>query len=964
MTDRSPPTATFSLFPACLFNIRTRMIYGAWLLFFLMLPLSASGQHYEVREFSYRNQLPASEVFFVTQDEQGLWYFGTSLGLQVFDGVSFTPFFGADVSTNISHAACRAGFFADGRIYLGYTNRQYSIDVKTRKIVASLSLPGVPRYFDFLGGKIIYVSSDDGIYEINPGAFSINRFKPLQDIFYCARKNRNTLYLADINWRAFQFSLSSGLQPLNNGKPIDPLSEHFIHPDGFISGIDAGNGQIIGDNPQEINRVLRIKNEEVHKGLPLCTRMYHFLNLYKDRNNMIWLTTSKSVLLLYEQKKEHKKLLENKSVRYIYTDKLNNQFISTYDGNYLRKSGQADFRLMQNLGGVAWTSIPVNEDGSEILLLGVNTIKNILNLKTGKLKPVSWIPVNTHIYCSLYNGQGSYLLFGTGIYELNYQAQRLSMIDDRVKTTGIIYAAAPIKDQEYVICASKGSFVYSMVTGEFTKLDNAESRWMIQKGKSVIIGTLGNGLLFYDFISKKIRHIKTSFSDIDQGFCYAGLTDADGRHAWVGTASGLYRVNLSNWKATYFQTPCKEFNTAALCYTSDGVLLAGSTDGIAQISIPAVQRKSPYSAWLPPFICGIRSYKAGQAYGVKKFLPQGEAIYISPNTLATEIYFGSPSVFLQPSVHYRYRINGYTDSWIHMVTNNNDAPVIHLTRLPAGSYTLDIQSQYPDGNWSASRTTDIYAEPAYYETWWFRLTISALLAVIIYLFTRYLYKENLRKLREKARLSELNERVSKSELIALRNQITPHMLANSLQTAQFFIYNNDAVAAADYLSKFSGLMRKTLEMGSTDIVSLAVEVSFLESYIDLEIIKLDKAVESAIDILYIENPGKIMIPSMVVQPFIENAFKHGLRNTPSDVDAKIFIRFELVHEDLICTIFNTGPQKAFTVNQERISGNTISLARINLYAELFNVKSSVNNLPTENGVTVRIQIPYKIVYDE
>jgi LytS/YehU family sensor histidine kinase len=123
------------------------------------------------------------------------------------------------------------------------------------------------------------------------------------------------------------------------------------------------------------------------------------------------------------------------------------------------------------------------------------------------------------------------------------------------------------------------------------------------------------------------------------------------------------------------------------------------------------------------------------------------------------------------------------------------------------------------------------------------------------------------------------------ELTAIRSQMNPHFLFNSLNSVQNLVQQNKGREAHLYLADFAGLIRKVLQNSEKEEVSLAEELEMTEQYLNLEKLRFDFdfsiGVEQGIDI------HNTTVPSMMLQPFAENAVIHGLQNKPENRRLKI-----------------------------------------------------------------------------
>lgn len=156
----------------------------------------------------------------------------------------------------------------------------------------------------------------------------------------------------------------------------------------------------------------------------------------------------------------------------------------------------------------------------------------------------------------------------------------------------------------------------------------------------------------------------------------------------------------------------------------------------------------------------------------------------------------------------------------------------------------------------------------------------------------------------------LKLQATRLQLKALRAQMNPHFMFNALNSIQNYITSNDVTLAAKYLSKFAKLMRRSLEYSEQEIISLEEEVEFLKDYLEINAklrfgdqltytVKVDEEIEDDI----------IGVPTMIIQPYVENAIEHGLR--PKE-DGLIKVEFKIMDAEdiIICTIEDNGVGRA------------------------------------------------------
>lgn len=159
------------------------------------------------------------------------------------------------------------------------------------------------------------------------------------------------------------------------------------------------------------------------------------------------------------------------------------------------------------------------------------------------------------------------------------------------------------------------------------------------------------------------------------------------------------------------------------------------------------------------------------------------------------------------------------------------------------------------------------------------------------------YRFQMNRIRKKSKqINELNA----SKLTAIQSQMNPHFIFNSLNSIQDLVLQGDVENSYTYIATFSSLVRKTLNYSEKDFIDFEEEIQLIEIYLSLEKLRFKKDLDYQINTNKIDD---ILIPPLLIQPFIENALVHGLLH--KEGFKKLTISFEL-NENLICTIEDNG----------------------------------------------------------
>ncbi|MEO1410359.1 MAG: two-component regulator propeller domain-containing protein [Bacteroidota bacterium] len=221
-------------------------------------------------------------------------------------------------------------------------------------------------------------------------------------------------------------------------------------------------------------------------------------------------------------------------------------------------------------------------------------------------------------------------------------------------------------------------------------------------------------------------------------------------------------------------------------------------------------------------------------------------------------------------LEYDYRLEGIDSTW-----QRTTALELNYPALAPGDYPLSIRARDIDrGTESDIQRIRFRIQPPWWQTWWFRslmvLATAGLFLLILGWRTRTVER------RAEAR-NQINQKMAELELRALQAQMNPHFVFNALQAIQDFIFNKSELVANQYLVKFSRLMRLFLESSKESYISLADELELLRLYIDLERMRFGDQFDYDIEVDPDLLSDSIEMPSMILQPFVENAINHGLR---------------------------------------------------------------------------------------
>ncbi len=312
-------------------------------------------------------------------------------------------------------------------------------------------------------------------------------------------------------------------------------------------------------------------------------------------------------------------------------------------------------------------------------------------------------------------------------------------------------------------------------------------------------------------------------------------------------------------------------------------------------------------------------------------------------------------------VQYEYQLEGYDDRWVSAESNH----YAQYSKLTGGNYTFKVRAknlQLEHPQWVYSEEYNFSIGKKVYEQWWFYLGIALILLSLLRFYWYYNRRSQEEKLQAQLMLQE-------AQLSALRAQMNPHFLFNSLSSINNYIMQEEPRKASRYLTKFSQLMRKILNNSSQNLISLQEELQMLELYTQMENARFDEKFDLRIHIDEGIKVTDTYIPSMLLQPYIENAIHHGL--IAAGRQGYIHLNFS-VRENKFLSITiednGIGRQKALAIKREKSiknesMGMKITQRRVQLIENIYSIKTevSIEDLVDESGqakgTKVALQIP-------
>jgi ligand-binding sensor domain-containing protein len=337
-----------------------------------------------------------------------------------------------------------------------------------------------------------------------------------------------------------------------------------------------------------------------------------------------------------------------------------------------------------------------------------------------------------------------------------------------------------------------------------------------------------------------------------------------------------------------------EFNAGAYCAGRDGTLYFGGIRGFTAFQPDSVL-DNPF---VPPIVITDFKLFNKSVKPAGKEISESEAIEISYRDNYFLLEFAALSFIVPEKNRYRYMLEGFDKTWIEAGTKHEVA----YTNLDEGEYVFRVQGSNNDGVWNTQGASlRVRITPPWWRTLWFRMLAGLATLGVATGFMLW----RIRAVRVAERMSR---QMAQLELQSLRLHMNPHFIFNAINSIQYLVSEGQAQAATHYLSTFARLMRKILKQHDYLSISIADELELLEMYIDLERLRYDYTFDYELHCEHRAELAPILIPAMVVQPFVENAIRHGLGTRKHG--GKLRVQFARRNGHIYCVVEDNGIGRA------------------------------------------------------
>lgn len=849
------------------------------------------------------------------------------------------------------------------------------------------------RIFDFVfdSNGIIWISSLRGLKKLN---LNSNKFESDSLPYGLSRirikainiDNRNNLWLNANDSVLLKFNISSKLLKTYINSDSEGnisskiINQIYIDRLGYI-WIATPKGLNLLDN--EHDKFVIFKNDYFN----FESISDNFItSVYEDKNGLIWIGTASSGvdrMCLKSSKFEHISYnpyidggIRGKNVKRILADQ-NKLWLVTSEGVELfntisNKTIPNKILHLTNKLNIE----SIEKDDKENLWIGCKEGLYQYDIKTDHFSKVTTYNIDNPtqtIFDIKYMSDGTLWLgtsIGLVIYNPKTKILRERFHDSALSKLPFLFALkfATYETNNTIINYSNGGVIHcdnkAKMIGNYNEFPSKSLLFQdfndikIDLHKNICLAS-NEGLLLVNKTGMKQYNAE---SGLPSNRIQSITIDSTGK-IWTSSDKGISVLNLRENKFINFNMAdglqSLLFHKQSSAISNKGTLYFGGVNGLNIYNPQSVINKDYFaSIRLTSFSCqGKEIFKQSLSDTIEEF-----KLGNNQNNISFEfssIYYENP---LQ--IRYAYILEGYDNDWNYIGNRRYGS----YTNLPAGSYLLKIKSSLQDGMWSPQiRTIPIVVSSPFWKTNWFVFGLILFIILIIYLVYNFRVK---RIIREEERKTEVNKQLSEVKLLALKAQMTPHFIFNSISAIQHFIIDSQNKNALMYLSKFSKLLRIILNNANENKNTIQKEIEFLNLYLELQSIRFEKKIKYQINIEDNYDLENFEIPILLLQPFVENAIEHGVLN--KEGEGLILIRFIKSNNQIICEVEDNGigREKAIKIKTEKKNaynslGIKISEDRVKTIAQLQQSDADIKIIDLYNeegnatGTLVKITLSIK-----
>ena len=939
-------------------------------------------QNYSITHFNEKNGFNASTIYGISQDSRGYLWIGSDIGLIRYDGISFKYYglkdgvidldvFNLNIDSNdyvfLHNFSNQINYYKDDLFY----------NTKNHQQLSNLGYKNYPigTFYEYENSFVISSFNANSFFIIKLSNDSIKSHKEIK-----FHKDHRIIGIITLKKKLYVFyrynNGKAAYKVYNNSYEIG--GDYLKNPANYFAKIED---YICIAQDKEIKFFKKEKNDLL-KLYDQINLKSHIKSIFSNKN-VLWVSLTKGGIVKIDLQKNIEYLNQLETVNYGYVDRDSNYWIAT-EGNglyYYRKSLIKNYDINTLKVSKVVTSLFNGIDNS--IYLGFNKaaiakFKNDSVIRFHNLENKKK-PDSRKIVKFLPNKDNSFVCL-TEDYEYNlkeidgkFYSSKLRPIFDgtnkdaiKLNNTDFLFATS-----SSLIKASNGNFIYLLPKRVTTiEADSENKIWIgtlnglytwsksysepkkneiekLSKTKindinffrnNVVVST-DTGIFIYDDSLSEIKNIITEKNGLISNQCKK--TKSHYNYLWILTNKGISKIEFEHQSLKVVNVTNYTTSDGLISNFVNDILIKNDTAWVATDEGLSVFPCNLKKKKLNPLINIIEA--STNLSKINIFQP----IKLSPTENNISITYSNMLFSKRQENTYEYRLLPENQEWV-----KTKETTLTFANLYPKKYKFEVR---PLGK-KKSAGIEFEILPKFTQTLLFKILLSLVFSVSLILFLLWRVKIIKRK-------NFIEKTISKLELEAIKAQINPHFIYNCLNSIKNTIINKERRDAENQLSLFSVLVRKTLEISQQNFISLDKEIDYLEKYIKMERLRFKEKLEYSINLQSISNTEKFNLPSMLIQPFVENAIKHGKPNR-IEIPLKIKVIFKLIDSKLICEIHDNGigintKSKEKQKNHKSL-GIKLCSKRAETYNELYGSKIKIKAAEkSTNGTIITIFIPQK-----
>ncbi len=903
------------------------------------------GQHPIYTQFSEKDDLPDIEFYNMMEDSQGFVWLAADKGFYRYDGNQFKlysnkekrglsvfepkedhkgriwccnisgQFFYVENDTLVTFVdlgqemGWRLGNFlvTETHLLIFTSTTLYKVSLATKQIEEQIKLSKIGLGNPYQSGDEIYMSIENSIATLNLEGEIIKQITSEEihnDLVYrCLGKSLISGYNGKtyMSFKDADEFLNLYLFDVNTGQ-YDKVKLEKTLEKSYIVSIDFYEGTMF------LSTSSGLWLYTVQEDGKITYKNRYFKDQYVtkviiDKSENFWVTTLRAGVFVIPNIHNFSYSFPKDMENFKCVEKINDDvfFFGTSSGKaglYNIKTNKIEFIELDTDTNV--TAVSYNKK-QQLLYISQKTVAGVYNLKSKKYTVVTNVAQNANSISSI--GDNGFLFTnykgaikvknGKEVLRIGTTRAHVVFYDTITKNTYVSYVDELIKynaEFQSKIMRYQGKRINSKGIVK----TNDGTVWVASlkdgvygiKNDSIIVNyNTKNGL-----VSNFIQQIKN-----------------DGDELWIVTSKGIQSFNTktktfktltkSDGVSTYLVSGIVPFDDRVLFSTNKGMF--------------TIDRETSFEPRPKPgiYFTGIQINEKDTLLQEKYTLPH------SQNTI--KLSFNSNGFRSKEHIQYYSRLLGFNENWIAV---DEGIDFVKYNSLPVGNYTFQVKATSRSlAGESEVKSIKISVKSPFWKRPWFILSIVfASLAIVI------IYYRNILKKRERQKNKELEKLEQERELVFLklenlRSQMNPHFIFNALNSIQEYIILNKKNLASDYLGKFADLIRTYLNHSNRGVISLQDEIDCLEMYLELEELRFEDKLMYSFDIDTAVDTESISIPTMLIQPYVENALKHGLLHKKDNRKLSITLKASPQDKTISCIIEDNGVgrEKALLIKEKK-----------------------------------------------